>query len=158
MAQTNKYPDLTYESVYNIYSVCQALKRDSNYINESPYSETIKKSLLLIFQNSQTQAPVQPISSSDLDIKVETEYLYRETKKILNSNILDEKDKAAVIKTATAQMEKLISLIERAENINQMREFEGKVLQVMKKVLPEKREEFIKEIARLEGQDVSTTK
>lgn len=147
-----KYPNITYEAVFMLYTISQNMKQDPTYLENSPYSETIRKSLALLFPKE--KAPVVEVNSlnlDDLDIKVETEYLYREAKSLLHSNVLDEKDKASVIKTMTAQMEKLITLIERSENINQIREFETRVLQTMKKVLPEKREEFIKELARLEN-------
>ena len=150
----NKYPSITYESVFALYTIAQNMKQDSTYLENAPYSDTIKKSLSLIFQKpTPISTPMGEIRSEDLDLKQETQYLYRETKALLNTNVLDEKDKAALIKTATAQMEKILSLIERSENVVQIREFETKVLQALKKVLPEKREEFIKELDRLEGGD-----
>lgn len=154
MTQENNYPDLTYEMVFKIYTIGQNLKKSPNYLDEAPYSETVKKSLQLIFaaKNYPTN-PTGTLDTSNLDIKQETEYLYRETKELLRSSILDEKDKAAVIKTATSQMEKLINLIERADNIAQIRDFEARVLRALKKVLPETREDFIKELTKMENED-----
>jgi geranylgeranyl pyrophosphate synthase len=88
-----------------------------------------------------------------LDLKQETQYLYKETKALLHTNVLDEKDKAAIIKTATSQMEKIINLMERSEAIAHIREFEAKVLRALKKVLPEQSEDFIKELEQLKGED-----
>lgn len=145
--EQNNYPDITYEMAFKIYTVGQNMRLYPQYLEKSPYSEPLRKSLNLIFGSKKTNTPNEKIEVSELDICKETEYLYYETKNLLNSNALDEKDKASVIKTATTQLEKLLNLLERSENINQMREFESKVLQIMKKVLPEKREEFLKEIA-----------
>lgn len=154
MTQNNNYPDLTYEVVFKLYTVGQNMKKSPKYLEEAPYSETVKKALQLIFTpQTYNTKPSGDIDTSSLDIRQETEYLYRETKELLRSKILDEKDKAAVIKTATSQMEKLISLIERSENIIQIREFETKVIRAIKKVLPEQREEFIKELTESEGED-----
>lgn len=152
---SNNYPDINYESVFAIYTISQKMKQNKDYLDKSPYSETVKKSLSLMFANKETPqpAPAPLIDTSDLDLKTETSYLYKEAKSLLKSNVLDEKDRAAVIKTMTSQMEKLISLIERAENINQIRDFETKVLRTLKKVLPEKREEFLAELAKLEDLD-----
>lgn len=155
---TNKYPqNITYESVFAIYTVSQNMKQDKQYLENAPYSEAVKKSLRIMFSQqpseviSEEKFKPSNIEISELDLKTETSYLYQEAKSLLKSNVLDEKDRAAVIKTMTSQMEKLIALVERAENINQMRDFETRVLKVMKKVLPEKREEFLAELARLEN-------
>lgn len=154
MTQQNKYPEITYEQVFALYTIDQNMKQDPNYLDNSPYSETIRKSLQLIFKRvEQTRLYSTEIESKELDLKQETQSLYRETKALLQTNVLDEKDKAAIIKTATSQMEKIISLIERSESIVQIREFEAKVLRAIKKVLPEQREEFIKELARQEEEN-----
>lgn len=159
---TNKYPDISFDEVFTIYNIGQNMRRDPTYLEDSPYSETIRKTIRLIFgqekaPNSTAPTPtptqVEAINFADLDVSVETQYLFRETKAILNSNVLDDRDKATVIKTATSQMEKLINLIERAENINRVRDFESKVLRALKNVLPEKKEEFLKELARLEEKE-----
>ena len=151
---TSKYPDLTFEGVFDVYNVGQNMKRDSNYLENSPYSDTIRKTLLSIFKpEPRAIAPRPVIDTKDLDIKKETEYLYVETKSLLNSHVLDEKDKAAIIKTATGQMEKLITLIEKANNLKYIREFESRVLEALKKVAPEVREEFLKEIGRGENDE-----
>lgn len=157
----NKYPDISFNNVFDIYNIGQNMRRDPGYLEDSPYSETIRKTIRLIF--GQEEAPInsspvsrpQPeaINFADLDVSVETQYLFRETKAILNSNVLDDRDKATVIKTATSQMEKLINLIERAENINRVRDFESKVLRALKNVLPEKKDEFLQELARLEEKE-----
>lgn len=153
MPITNDYPIITYDSVFAIYTISQKIKQNKHYLDEAPYSDAIKKSLNLMF--AKTDTPVSTLSvpsfdTADLDLKTETSYLYKEAKSLLKSNVLDEKDRAAVIKTMTSQMEKLISLVERTENINQIRDFETKVLKALKNVLPEKREEFLTELARLE--------
>lgn len=154
MTQQNNYPSITYEQVFALYTISQNMKQDPTYLENSPYSETIRKSLQLIFHKvERNNLYASEISSEDLDLKQETQSLYRETKALLHTNVLDEKDKAAIIKTATSQMEKIISLIERSEAISQIREFEAKVLRVLKKVLPEQREEFIQELARMEGEN-----
>lgn len=152
----NKYPDLTFDNVFQVYSVGQNMKREPNYLEESPYPDMIKRTLKAIYPVDEAVEIVKPttlIDIADLDIKTETEFLYLETKKLLNARSIDEKDRASIIKTATGQMEKLITLIERANNIKYMREFEAKVLNTLKKVLPEKREEFLEELTRLEEKD-----
>lgn len=147
----SKYPDLTFESVFDVYNVGQNMKRDSNYLEDSPYSDMIRKTLKAIYkepEKDKNAVKATSIDIKDLNIKKETEFLYLETKNLLNSNVLDEKDKAAIIKTATGQMEKLITLIEKADNLRYIREFEARVLEALKKVAPEVREEFLEEIER----------
>ena len=149
MEQQNKYADITYESVFNIYTVIQNTRRDKTYIEKSPYSEPVKKALNLIVgsvESRQVSSTSGDVSASDLDIRKESEILYHQTKALLNSNELDDKDKASVLKTATSLLEKLLNILERSENIQHMRDFETRVLQIMKKVTPEQREQFIKEL------------
>lgn len=155
MTKTN-YPNLTFETVFDVYNVGQNMKRESNYLEESPYPDMVRKTLLRIFANEQRQQPqpaVSMIKLADLNIQQETEFLYLETKNLLNARNLDEKDKAAIVKTATSQMEKLITLIERAHSLKDIRDFEVKVLRALKKVAPEVRDQFLEEIERLEKED-----
>jgi hypothetical protein len=142
------YPEITYEMVFKIYTVCQNMKADENYLDNSKYAEPIKKALSLMFP---AEEPVDDalLDTSELDIRKESEILYRQTKELLSSNALDEKDKASVLKTSTTLLEKLLNILERSENISKMREFETKVLQAMKKVAPEVRDNFLAEIERL---------
>ena len=155
-----KYPDITFDNVFAVYNIGQNIKRIPNYLEDSPYPEMVKKTIKLIYSqeegqggNNKPKVEDVKIDFSELDVSAETQYLFRETKALLNSNVLDEKDKSTVIKTATSQIEKLINLIERSENINRVRDFETKVLKALKKVLPEKRDEFIKELQRLEERE-----
>lgn len=154
----NRYPEMTFETLFDVYNVGQMMKKDPKYLEESPYPEMVKKTLKAIFFpaiSTPTSTIPTRVNTANLDIKQETEYLYLETKNLLNSRTIDEKDRATIIKTATSQMEKLITLIEKANNLKQLREFETKVLKVLKDVLPEKREEFLEELSRTEGEDDS---
>ncbi len=146
MEQQNKYPEITYESVFNIYTIIQNNRKEKTYIEKSPYSEPVKKALLLLSNMGEIKNTTEEVNASDLDIRKESEILYYQTKQLLNSRELDEKDKASVLKTATTLLEKLLNLLERSENIQHMRDFESRVLQIMKKVTPEQREQFLKEI------------
>ena len=153
MEQQNNYPSITYEQVFNIYTVIQSIRRDKSYLEKSSYSEPIKKAINLLANTTNLKTNSGEIDTSSLDIRKESELLYKQTKLLLNSNELDEKDKASVLKTATTLLEKLLNLIERSENIQYMREFETRVLQIMKKVTPEQREQFIKELQLGESND-----
>lgn len=156
MDSQNSYPQITYEMVFNIYSVGVEMRKNSQYLAKSPYSDAVKKSLNLIFPplsvNMGDKENPEGTNFMELDLETEIKNLYFETKSLLNSNTLDDKDKASVQKTATTQLEKLLSMIEKSINIRHMREFETKVLKVLKKVAPETREQFLEELARLEGE------
>lgn len=147
MEQQNKYPDVSYESVFNIYTIVQSNKRDKTFIEKSPYSEPVKKALLLL-ANPNPVAKEVDVDNIDIDLRKESEVLYIQTKQLLNSKELDEKDKASVLKTATTLLEKLLNLLERSENIQHVRDFETRVLQIMKKVTPEQRELFLQELKK----------
>lgn len=149
MEQQTKYVDISYESVFNIYTIIQNTRRDKSYIEKSPYSEPIRKALGLLMNLNETKeegTPKENLSAGDLDIRKESEILYYQTKTLLDSRELDDKDKASILKTATTLLEKLLNILERSENIQHMRDFETRVLQIMKKVTPEQREQFIKEL------------
>lgn len=150
-----RYPDITYEMVFNVYSAGIEIRKNPRYLDNAPYSEAVKKSLKLIFPPITVNLCDKNAENSDsdlmnLDLETEIKSLYFETKSLLNSNALDDKDKASVQRTATTQLEKLLTMIEKSINIRHMREFETKVLKVLKKVAPETREQFLEELARLE--------
>jgi hypothetical protein len=158
MAQNNKYPDINYETVFKIYSIGLEIKKNPKYVAESPYSEPIKKSLNLIFppvsiNTGESSSKADLPTMTNLDLKTEIINLYWQTKELLKSNEIDDKDKASIQRTATTQLEKLLTLAERATNLNQMREFESKVLKILKKVLPEQREMFLRELAESESRE-----
>ena len=149
MEQQTKYADITYESVFNIYTAIQNIKRDKSYLDKSPYSEPVKKALCLLIGLNESKGDSnskEALTAGDLDIRKESEILYYQTKTLLDSRELDDKDKASILKTATTLLEKLLNILERSENIQHMRDFETRVLQIMKKVTPEQREQFIKEL------------
>lgn len=151
---SQKYPEITYEMVFKVYSVGIEMRKNNNYLDDSPYSEPVKKSLNLIFPplsvNLGNKDENTDSNFMNLDLETEIKNLYFETKSLLNSNMLDDKDKASVQRTATTQLEKLLSMLEKSINIRHMREFETKVLKVLKKVAPETREHFLDELAKLE--------
>lgn len=155
----NNYPDLDFNTLFEVYNVIQQMRRDPAYLDDSPYSDSIRKALKNIFippgERPEIVVQNEPIVLQNLNIKEETEYLYAETKRLLQSKLIDEKDRASIIKTATSQMEKLITLIEKADDIRNVREFENRVLKVMKKMPQEVREEFLSEIERMEKEDGS---
>lgn len=149
MEQQTKYVDITYESVFNIYTAIQNIKRDKSYLDKSPYSEPVRKALGLLVGLNESKGSSdskENLTAGDLDIRKESEILYYQTKTLLDSRELDDKDKASILKTATTLLEKLLNILERSENIQHMRDFETRVLQIMKKVTPEQREQFIKEL------------
>ena len=154
----NIYPNIDYKTVFTIYTIGLEMRKNPRYIADSPYSEAIKKSLNLIFPPVSINLGGTPKDEStpnmmNLDLETEIKNLYWETKKLLTSNEMDDRDKASIQKTAANQLEKLLTLAERATNLNQMKEFEVKVLKILKKVLPEKREEFVRELVEMESRE-----
>lgn len=154
----NNYPNIDYKTVFTIYTIGLEMRKNPRYIADSPYSDAIKKSLNLIFPPVNINLGGTPKDEStpnmmNLDLETEIKNLYWETKKLLTSNEMDDRDKASIQKTAANQLEKLLTLAERATNLNQMKEFEVKVLKILKKVLPEKREEFVRELVEMESRE-----
>lgn len=153
--KNNNYPDVSYQNVFDIYTIGQEIRKNPAYLNDSPYSDSVKKALKLIFQSETKQktTSTSAISSSDLDelnLELEVKNLYMQTKELLYSENLDEKDKASIQKTAASQLEKLLDMAERSKNLRYIKEFESKVLSYLKKAMPEQREFFMKTL--IEGE------
>lgn len=160
MNSQSKYPELTYSEAYKFYAIVQSIKKDPNYLKESPYSETVKNALKEVFQLASYGMPAGPATGSEkasedipLDLEREIKELYLATKETLASTALDDKEKAAVQKTAANQLEKLLDMAERSRNIRWFREYENRVVKVLKKVLPAEREEFIRELVESEADE-----
>ena len=147
MKQSN-YPDISFQSCFDIHSIGVATKKNPSYIKDSPYSDPIKKILLSFFEKPEPKAANAevPLNLEELDLEREINLLYLSTKELLVADNLDSKEKIAVQKTATSQLEKLLDMATQAKNLKQMREFEEKVIRALKVVSPELRDDFLKEL------------
>lgn len=156
MANQSNYPELTYPEVYKLYEIARGIKNDKNYLKYSPYSGPIKDALEQMFQLvedsplSPTKSVIEDTADTSLNLEHEIKALYLDTKATLKSEALDDKERASVQRTAAAQLEKLLDMAERSRNLRWFREYETKVVKVLKKVLPAEREAFIKELVESE--------
>ncbi len=145
--KTSAYPEIDFQTCFKVHSIGIEMKKDSSYLENSPYSKPVQDILKSLFTKEKTSQGSAPILDlEDLDLEKEVNLLYVSTKELLTTGNLDPKEKIAVQKTATSQLEKLLDMAAQAKNLKQMREFEERVIRALKTVEEHVRDEFLKEL------------
>ena len=101
-------------------------------------------------QNVQTQAD----ATEDIDISAESKALYQSLKTTLNAvDKMETNEKVQIFRTATALMEKLLSLQEKAAAVESYVQFKNTVMNTLDRYLsPVQVSEFISELEAETGQ------
>jgi hypothetical protein len=137
----SKYPRLGYPEVYAMQQIVIAFKKDPNYLENSPYSELVKETLLALFTNPIVAAGTSVGDVGELNLEKETQYLYEKTKELLNAS-KDMKENITLVKNAQDLLAKSLDLYERAKNYRYVKDLEKAVVEVTK-ILPEEHKEKV---------------
>lgn len=166
---SDKYPHLEFKEVYFVANVLQEMKKNPNFLDSAPYSDNVKQILQSMLppppppveekhsgseKKVLSSRDVSKVNFDDIDLVFEIKYLYMQTKNLMTSENISDKDMMALSKTGAAQLEKLLELNERAVNDKYRKEFEDRVLRALRKALPEQREEFLKILSEEEKFDI----
>lgn len=139
----NNYPEITYPEVYKVQSVQINLKKDPDYIKNSPYSEAVKTALLAMFTRaSEAQSRPQKEDLADLDLEEEINLVYTRTKRLMDGS-LETNEELTVLKNATGMLEKLLGMTERAKNLRYIRDLEQKIIKIAHNLPEESRNELL---------------
>lgn len=141
--QKANYPEISYPEVYKIQTVQIQLKKDPNYIEESPYSEAVKTALSSIFnRNNDNQSRPQKEDLEDLDLEEEINLVYTRTKRLMDGS-LETSEELTVLKNATGMLEKLLGMTERAKNLRYIRDLEQKIIKIAQNMSEDARNELL---------------
>lgn len=143
---TPLFPNITPSAAKTIVEVAKFLKGSTYYLDHKAckYPQPVKKALRDL---SKLSAPVN-VSADDLaeiDISKESKVLYHSLKTTLNSvDKMETNEKVQIFRTATALMEKLLSLQEKAVALDQYVQFKDAVMNALDRYLnPVQISEFI---------------
>jgi len=136
------YPPLDPATVKSLLVVRQLVEEHASYFLESPYPQTVEQDLLTLFKKTQKAMVVQEVSQEEIDMELELKGLYTSLKNAKPG--ATDSDQMAYFRTATALMERLLGLQEKARNMKAMGEHHAMVLNFLEEVCsPTQIEEFL---------------
>jgi hypothetical protein len=138
------YPPLDPLTVRNMVVVKQLVDEHPSYFLESPYPQALEADLLKLFKYTRhtVTMPRDVQTEEDLDVESELVVLFRSLKQA-KPNASDG-DQMAYYRTATALMERLLNLQDKAKNMKTMGEHHDMVLRFMSEICsPTQIEEFM---------------
>lgn len=138
------YPNLDAPTVKNLLVVKQLVDEHPSYFLESPYPQALEADLLRLFKYTRhtVTEPRHNVNDEELDVESELIVLFRSLKQA-KPNATDG-DQMAYYRTATALMERLLNLQDKAKNMKTMGEHHDMVLQFMSEICsPTQIEEFM---------------
>lgn len=135
------------------------LQEDPDYLThpECPYSAELAELLTEILSESKNTLEVispEPEANEtepeDVDIETESRRLYHEMRGFLkNLDHSDVSERAAMFRTCTALMEKLITIQERAQGVNQYMGFKRLLFEALEEYLsPSERTELLERLEK----------
>lgn len=144
------YPPLDAPTVKNLLIVKQLVDEHPSYFLESPYPQTLEADLLRLFKYTRhtVTEPRANVSDEELDVESELVTLFRSLK--VAKPAATDADQMAYYRTATALMERLLNLQDKAKNMKTMGEHHDMVLRFMEEICsPTQVEEFMSRLKEL---------
>jgi hypothetical protein len=144
------YPTLDAPTVKNLLIVKQLVDEHPSYFLESPYPQALEADLLKLFKYTRhtVTQPRDTVDDEDLDVETELVNLFRNLK--VAKPAANDPDQMAYYRTATALMERLLNLQDKAKNIKTMGEHHNMVLRFMEEICsPTQVEEFLSRLKEL---------
>lgn len=138
------YPQIDVTALKNIELARRLATEHPSYFLESPYSGEVERLLKALINQKVLVADASALAEGEAEFEgTRWEYLYSETSLLFRglktanagSGSGDTGEQMAYFRTATALMEKLIGLQERALGLKEIHEFQKSVLDIMEGVL-----------------------
>lgn len=143
-----KFVTLGAEDLQPIEQIEAALALDPLYIDRAPYPVAQKSALRRWLQRPE---PVRDRPMDDEELYSEIADAYEKVKLALSDPGVEGKDKAAVLKSLSELLSKLVGLREKQLGIRQQAQFQKTVIQVMEEVLePAQRTQFLEILGRVQ--------
>lgn len=145
------YPNIDAATVKNLLIVRQLVEEHPSYFLESPYPQDLEADLLKLFKYTRhtvTAPREDPAQDGNLDVETELVTLFRNLK--LAKPNANDGDQMAYYRTATALMERLLNLQDKAKNLKTMGEHHDMVLRFMEEICsPTQVQEFMSRLEAL---------
>jgi hypothetical protein len=161
MARSNvtplAFPNITPSSEKAIIELTKFLNgRVDNLDHPScKYSPALKRAIRALARLEEAPPVLQTEDVGDIDIALESRALYNSLKTTLKTvDKMETNEKVQIFRTATALMEKLLSLQEKAVALEQFTQFKDIVMNTLDRFLsPVQISEFIAELEELKAKD-----
>jgi hypothetical protein len=148
---TLSYPPISDVTLVPIRTIDLLLKEHPDALSrpDCPYPAHIRTFLARILDRKLEKVAVVEVEMDLEQLGIEISALYQDIRETLKVEIADPKDKVAVIKTGTEQLNRLIGLREKVMNLREMSEFQRAVMEVLEQVVtPAQRSEFVERLAK----------
>ena len=127
-------PQLTDEMVRVLRLITRGVASDPGYLKEAGYPEDVVQ--MFTHPVVVDVVEIEKIKLEDMDVSAEVEALFRDLKETRDGFTAgDNSEKMAYFRVATALLEKLVSLQERANNVRQIGRFYNEVITVLSEFL-----------------------
>lgn len=126
---STNYPELTFKEVYPILTFMLEVKKDPSVLDNSPYEEALKNALRELFFNSGSSRSDKKLE--DMDLEEETIRLYDSMKNIELGEVLDAREKIALVKLQASSLRDLLEMMKESKRIKNIRYFEDMIFNIL---------------------------
>lgn len=147
------FPNITPTSEKAIVELAKFLNGRVEHLDQPncKYSAQLKRAIRAIAKLQEAPPQIQAQDVGDIDITYESKALYTSLKNtLLIVDKMETNEKVQIFRTATALLEKLLTLQEKAEAIDQFSQFKDIVMNTLDRYLsPVQIAEFVSELEEL---------
>jgi hypothetical protein len=126
---STNYPELTFKEVYPILTFMLEVKKDPSVLDNSPYEEALKNALRELFFNNGSSRSDKKLE--DMDLEEETIRLYDSMKNIELGEVLDAREKIALVKLQASSLRDLLEMMKESKRIKNIRYFEDMIFNIL---------------------------
>lgn len=126
---STNYPELTFKEVYPILSFMLEVKKDPSVLDNSPYEDALKNALRELFFNNGGNRNDKKLE--DMDLEEETIRLYDSMKNIELGEVLDAREKIALVKLQASSLRDLLEMMKESKRIKNIRYFEDMIFNIL---------------------------
>jgi hypothetical protein len=128
---STNYPELTFKDVYPLLTFMLEVKKDPTLLDKSPYDDAVKNALRELFFRNETNAFSQEKSLENMDLEQETIRLYETMKNIELGEVLDAREKIALVKLQASSLKDLLDMMKESKRIKNIRYFEDTIFNIL---------------------------
>lgn len=126
---STNYPELTFKEVYPILTFMLEVKKDPSVLDNSPYEDALKNALRELFFNNGSSRSDKKLE--DMDLEEETIRLYDSMKNIELGEVLDAREKIALVKLQASSLRDLLEMMKESKRIKNIRYFEDMIFNIL---------------------------
>lgn len=149
------FPNMTPSAIKSIVELSKFLNGEVKALDHASckYPAELKRAIRAMAKLKETPQVIQAETMGEIDIAAESRNLYHSLKTTLNAvDKMETNEKVQIFRTATALMEKLLTLQEKAVALEHFTQFKELVMNTLERYLsPVQISEFVSELEAVTG-------